>query len=367
MNRVSLLECLERVKPALSNNNLVPVLSHFWFKDDTVSAYNDQIAISTKLKSDFAGAVPDTLISLLTVSRAKEVEFFVGEDSAGKKLPEGQLLVSAASSKLKLPFLEEKATEIFKMPKPDRDLALPIDMKLFLDAIDSCTRSLREDTSMPDSLGITVGFAPNHLDFYATNDSTISYAKIKTNRAVVQIRKDDPSPHGMRVVLSGNFCRQMLTLSKLSDKSHIEIHDGYSLFECGDTVLFGRLVDVPRPLDFDSVIEQSFPKAMEKNLVAIPSKLELILDRSVIITESKTERSKTAITVKDGIAKFLSKSEKGEVRDSVQLEDAHPDVSVNIDPRLFKNGWGFFDKFVLTEQCLIMSKGSSLYLVSASA
>jgi DNA polymerase III sliding clamp (beta) subunit (PCNA family) len=359
MNRVELVEKLNLVAPALSNNNLVPVLSHFWFRDNTLLCYNDQIAISTKLYANFAGAVPgDTLMSLLSVSRAKEVEFFTGKDAEGKALPDGQLLIKAASSKLKLPFLPEEQTKIFEMPKPDTTKALPVDMTIFLEAIDSCTRSLKEDTSMPDSLGITLAIEESSIAFYATNDSTISYSRIKLKT---------PIDASVRVVLSGNFCRQMLALSKIEGKRHIEIHDDCSLFQCGDNILFGRLVDVQRPLDFDSVIENAFPKERKKDLVSIPTKLQLMLDRAVIITESKTERSKTAITVKQGVAKFFSQSEKGEVRDSVQLEDAHPDVSVSIDPRLFKAGYGFFDKFTLTDQCLIMTKGSSLYLVSASA
>jgi DNA polymerase III sliding clamp (beta) subunit (PCNA family) len=358
VNRVELVEKLERVAPALSGNDLVPVLSHFWFKENTLLAYNDQIAISTKLSSNFAGAVPgSTLISLLSVSRAKEVEFFVKEDMDGKKLPEGQLLIKAASSKLKLPFLPEENTKIFEMPKPNPQELLPVDMNTFLEAVEACMRSLKEDTSMPDSLGITFAFGNGVLKLYATNDATISHASIKLRQDVKE----------GRFVLSGNFCRQMIALAKLADKRHIEIADDYSLFQCGDTILFGRLVDVQRPLDFDNVISQAFPKSIHNQLVAIPSKLHLMLERAVIITESKTERSKTAITVKDGIAKFLSQSEKGEVRDQVQLEDMQPDVSVTIDPRLFKAGYGGFDRMALTEQCLIMTKGSSLYLVSACA
>jgi DNA polymerase III sliding clamp (beta) subunit (PCNA family) len=360
MNRTELLEKLNLVAPALSSNNLVPVLSHFWFRDNTLLCYNDQIAISTKLSANFAGAVPgDTLMSLLSVSRAKEVEFFTSKDAEGKPLPDGQLLIKAASSKLKLPFLPEEQTKIFEMPKPDPTKALPVDITLFLEAIESCTRSLKEDTSMPDSLGITLAIEESSIAFYATNDSTISYSRIKLKT---------PIDNSVRVVLSGNFCRQMLALSKIEGKRHIEIHDDYSLFMVADTnILFGRLVDVQRPLDFDSVIENAFPKERKKDLVSIPTKLQLMLDRAVIITESKTERSKTAITVKQGVAKFFSQSEKGEVRDSVQLEDAHPDVEVSIDPRLFKAGYGFFDKFTLTDQCLIMTKGSSLYLVSVSS
>lgn len=357
MNRLELIEKLNRVSPALSANNLVPVLTHFWFKDNSLMCYNDQIAIKTKLASDFSGAVPDTLISLLNVSKAKDVELVIGDDGTGKKLPEGQLLVKAASSKFKLPFLAEESTKIFDMPKSNPEENLPVDMPAFLSAVESCIRSLKEDTSMPDSLGITLLFAGKMLNLYSTNDSTISFASVKLK----QETKD------LRVVLSGNFCRQMLALAKLEGAKHLEINEGYSLFQSGDNVLFGRLVEVQRPLDFDSVLESSFPQELRRHLVSVPAKLELILERAVIITESKTERPKTAISIKGGIAKFFSKSEKGEVRDSVQLEEAQQDVDVNIDPRLFKAGYGFFDKMVLTEQCLVMSKGTSLYLVSASA
>ena len=357
MHRIELIEKLERVAPALSGNNLVPVLSHFWFRENTLLCYNDQIAICTKLTTDFAGAVPgDTLLSLLSVSRAKEVEFFVGQ-ADGKKLPDGQLLIKAASSKLKLPFLDVASTKIFEMPKPDSAKALAVDMKQFLEAVNSCMRSLKEDTSMPDSLGITLVFNNNGIDLYATNDATISYAHVKTKK---------PQPDG-RVVLSGNFCRQMISLAKAGDHMHVEIHEDHSLFSCNDNILFGRLVDVQRPLEFSSVIESSFPKESEKLLVSVPSKLQLILERAIVITDSKTERPKTEITIKAGIARFFSQSaEKGEVRDSMQLEEQHPDVHVSIDPRLFRAGYGGFDKMLLTENCLIMAKGSSLYLVSAS-
>lgn len=348
MLRVDLLEKLGRVAPALSGNNLVPVLSHFWFTESgNLMAYNDQIAISTKLESDFVGAVPSMLTSLLTASRAKDVEINITD--------KGNLEVKAASSRFKLPFIEAKAFEIFTMPKPSKD-ALPVDAKEFLAAIESCMLSLKEDTSMPDSLGITVVYKNKGFDLYATNDATISYARVKASAEL----------KNFRVVLPGSFCRQMLSLAKLEGNKHIEVHDDYALFESGDSLLFGRLVDVARPLDFAGVIQQSFPKEAAAGLVLVPSKLELILDRAVIITESKQERPKTEIKIKDGKAHFFSRSENGEVNDSTMLEANHPAVEVSIDPRLFKAGYGAYDKMLLTKQCLIMSKGQNLYLVSAA-
>lgn len=348
MNRQELIDKLQLAAPALSSTDLVPVLQHFWFQQDTLTCYNDQIGIQTSLKSGFTGAIPSTLISLLSASRAKDVEFDYQKD--------GTLTVKAASSRFKLPYLTEKSMDIFTMPEPTNE-KLPVDMNAFLDAIESCSRSLKEDTSMPDSLGITLAYNNKAIDLYATNDSTISTARVKTKQEL----KD------FRVVISGEFCRQMLSLSKLDGSKALEIHDDYSLFTCGDNILFGRLVDVQRPLDFESVIDTSFPVEAEKQLVAVPSKLELILDRAVVITESKQDRPKTTISIKGGIAKFFSQStDKGEVHDTCQLEQNQPDVEVSIDPRLFRAGFGAYDKMLLTEQCLVMSKGSSLYLVSAS-
>jgi DNA polymerase III sliding clamp (beta) subunit (PCNA family) len=344
MDREKLLEKLELVKPALAKNDLVPVLRHFWFKNDALTAYNDQIAIQTKLVSNFAGAIPDTLVALVKASRAKEVEF--------SEVVKGQLVIKAASGKFKLPFLPDEATKIFDMPDPDPKQALPVDMNEFLEAIESCMLSLKEDPSMPDSLGITLIFEDiAKISLYATNDATISHAS-------VGLKKDINTKN--RVVLSGNFCRQMLSIAKLEGKKYIELADDYSMFVCGDTSLFGRLVDVSKPLGFEDVIQSSFPKEGRNNLVSIPTKLELMLDRACVIGD------KTSIVVEGGIAKFLSKSDKGEVRDSVQLESNHPDVSININPRLFRNGYGNFDKMLLTETCLVMSKGTNLYLVSAS-
>lgn len=348
MIRTELIEKLERVAPALSNTNLVPVLQHFWFSGEYLACYNDQIAILTPLRSNFRGAVPATLISLLSVSRAKDVEF--------QDVKSGILTVKAASSKFKLPYLDEKATEIFTMPEADEKKALPVDVKAFIEAVSSCMRSLKEDTSIPDSMGVTLAYNKKGIDLFATNDATISTSRVNTKREM-----DD-----FRVVISGDFCRQMLSLAKLDGAKHLEIHDNYSLFVCGDNTLFGKLVDVQRPLDFDQVIDDSFSREIEAQLIEIPSKLELILDRAIVITDSKQDRPKTDVTIEKGVAKFFSQSvDRGEVFDTLQVPN-HPDVSVSIDPRLFKAGYGFFDTFVLTEKCLVMSKGANLYLVSAS-
>jgi hypothetical protein len=86
----------------------------------------------------------------------------------------------------------------------------------------------------------------------------------------------------------------------------------------------------------------------------------------MVMTDSATEQTRTAITVKDGKMKFFSKSGRGEVSDSMQV-DGHPEVAIKVEPKLLKNGYGDFDHFLITDQCAIMAKGNNLYLVAATS
>src|SRR5688572_14425066 len=75
MKRNELIALLNAVKPALSNNDLIPVLSMFWFTGSEILAYNDQISIQVPFKSNFVGALPGaTLLAMLNSSLAEEVD-----------------------------------------------------------------------------------------------------------------------------------------------------------------------------------------------------------------------------------------------------------------------------------------------------
>ena len=116
MNRKLLLDRLGKVKPALATNDLIPALTHLWFSGDEVLAYNDAVGISAPCDAGFAGMVPGaTLLAVLGTSRAKDVEFSPGD---------GEVLVKAASAKIKLPLLPVDKP-LFEMPEVEDGEALP--------------------------------------------------------------------------------------------------------------------------------------------------------------------------------------------------------------------------------------------------
>lgn len=348
MERKQFLETLTTVAPALAANDLIPVMQHFWFTGDKVMAFNDQIAISTPCKTSFKGAVPGALLDFMRLSKAKEVTLEVVEKD---------LMVKAASSRVKLGILDPEAF-IFEMPEHKGSDALKVKVSEFLDAIGYAMRSVSHDTSIPDQLGVTLIAEKDSLHVFSTNGATMTHAIVKMSGA---------APFKKRVILSAPFCERMLQLAKNEKKLQLEVHDDHSLLVCGDALLFGRLIESAQPLDFIGVLDTHFPMKHRKQFVDIPTKLQLILERAIVIGESKTDRTRTQITVRDGKMRFFTASERGEVSDTMLVGEAQPQVDMRVEARHLKSGYGDFDRMVVTDKCAVMMKDNKMYLVSASA
>ena len=84
------------------------------------------------------------------------------------------------------------------------------------------------------------------------------------------------------------------------------------------------------------MIRDNCPANARKAAVAIPSKIKSMIERAVIITDTNVEKSRTAISVKEGKMRFISKSPRGEVIDNV-LAEGHPEVVMNLDCKNLKS------------------------------
>lgn len=348
MKRTELLTKLTTVSPALADTQLIPMLSHFWFTGHELMGYNDKIAISVPFKSEFAGAIPGTVLqSLIKNSRAKEVEFNEDRET---------VTIKAASSRFKLGYLPADDF-MFEMPD-EKGENLPVNKEMFLEALSVCMRTVGSDSSVVDNVGITVVNENNKgLTLYSTTGNTMS-------RAEVEMAGTIPFD---RVLLSGLFCSQLLRMARESMDFSIKIYDDHAMFYGpSDTVMFGRLLESDSPLDFKGVFEKYAPQATLKKLIMVPTKLGGILERASIITDSPVDQGSTLIRVKDGVARFESKSDRGEVIDRMQVEERHPDAELRVEPKLLKAGYKHNSKILFRDNCIIMSDDNeNLYLVAA--
>ncbi len=349
MLRTEFLEKLYIAEPALSDKDLIPVLSHFWFDGKELVAFNDQIAISVPCKSTFTGAVPGKLlVNLMAKSKAKKVELLPEND---------QLIVKAASSKIKLALLPEKSFDgIFEMPKVDKESQVPVDTASLVSALENCLLSVGTDVSLPDQLGVTMIRDNKLLLFFSTNDVTFS-------NTILGMKKKAKLPE--RVILSTIFCKNLLVLAKGAKDCKLYVEEDHTLFVADGVHLYGRTLHTDDPIPFVKIMQQHLPKNYAAKFVSIPSKLRLVIERAMVIAESSVSNRATTITVADGKMKFQSKSELGEITDSVMLSGHHGNVTTVLDPKLLRHACTEFDKILLQEHCGILRKGDSIYMIAS--
>lgn len=354
IKRTVLLDKLNEVAPALSDHNLIPILTHFWFTGESVLAYNDQIAISVPLKADFKGACPgSTLLDLLKASRAAEVTLTA----------EGETLnVKMGKSKIKLGLLPN-SDFIFEMPPLQKDSVIK-NSKPFIEGIAGCMPSVGTDMTVPDLAGVSIIPNANGLHFYGCNNATLSHVRVKG----MKIKN--------RLILSAPFCNQFLRLTEKKDDEgnkkpwSMQLTEDHAKVQVDDIHLFGRLLFTDAPQDFDSILKENYPEGEKRpKMTAIEDKLrkrlQLALDRAMIIARSKLEPTQTKITIVDGRIKFYSRSELGEITDNVDIK--HPDATIAIEAKLLKPGIDMADKMLITDRCAVMTKNDLLYLVCAYA
>lgn len=347
MERKQLLEVLGLVRPALASTSLIQVLTHFCFSGDEVTAYNDQIGLGAPLASGFEGAAPGmTLLGILGTLRAPNVELAASGDA---------LEVRTKSAHLKLPLLPPDSF-LFRLPEfPKKGAPLPAGD--LAPAIKSCLRSVSPDTSVPDQLGVTLIPGKKGIDLYSINGASMS-REFVPGLSLPQ-----------RVVLSAPFCEQLVQLAGPDDsKAALVIAEDHALLRTAAGVrLFGKFVDVPRPLEFELLFAEVVPADLDRVSAEMPPKtleaLRAAIERALIIADPSGERVYTRLVVKNEILNLHTKSGRGSLVDRVRLA-GHPDVDVQVDAQWIKVGCAEFNRMLITEGAVIFGSGRALYLVA---
>lgn len=348
MKRTDLVDVLNLTAPGLSTNDVLPVLAHVWFINDHVITYNDIIGISVPFKSGFTGAVPGkTIAALINNSGAKEITFEPSDN---------ELNIKAGNSRFLLPILPKDAF-VFDMPKQSKDASSMSGD--FYRHISNCLESCGTDSTVPEQLGVTLIPNDSSLEMFATNNATVTYAKISGKPSL-----------GDRIILSTEFCKQMLTITKSNNDAKLSISNDHALLTTPSGVsLFGKLINAEKPLDFSAMMKFHLPtdvrdKAIEMN-ASLRNKLKLMIERAIIITNANMEQVRTEIIIENDKIKFFSKSSRGEVTDTTTA-DGLPDVTISLDCSHLKGMIDGYDKILFTKKCVILTKPDAVFMVAGT-
>lgn len=350
LKREDFLRVLNLVKPALAAQSFVPILTHFLLKPDRVLAYNDVQGIEAGFAVGLDCAVPGELLTkILNNLKAEEVLC---------SMLEGQVLVSAGRSRLKMSFLPA-ANFPFKFPDTPPVTRLQLNPD-FIRGLTKCLTSVGSDPTRPEQLGVTLTPGPC---LYATDNHTISKYKVLEADADFTQLKDQV------VILPFFFCEQLISLAAAysDQQACLDLYTGAAVATVGKARCFTKLAVDLEPLDFDKIIKKHVSESEVAELECeVPDDFDAAFDRALLVLSGETDKT-TRVTL-DGKRLFLlSSSSTNEVRDQITLgKEYKAEADFLVDPVLVARGLKVSSKAAFMPKVFVLRdlSGQFLHLIA---
>jgi DNA polymerase III sliding clamp (beta) subunit (PCNA family) len=345
MNRKDLVQKLELVGSALANNDLVPIFQCFCFSGNEVCCYNDALGIVTPCETPTYFAVNGpVLLGLLTNSLAEDVEF---------SSDEGSIVIKAGRSTFKLPY-HPKTDFLFEAPELGKEaVLLPIDEDL-ISGLNACLLTSSTDNAQPAFMGVCLANGKKYKTLYSTDGDAISRYTLKS-----------PATKAPNRVLPNSFCQALIKImtETKATKGSILINEEWAVASLEtEFTIYGRLLQVDNPLDYEKEISQTKPLDGERSL--IPKALDHALSRARVLADP--ESAKTILLVEGDRLKLLTETAMGVVRDSVQMP-VQPPVKANVSSQLVQRCIGLCDQMRISDNCVeFWTVDNSLYILTSN-
>lgn len=332
MKRKELVQTLELIKPALSKLDVIPMLQNFCFADKTVFASDDTLAIvgPTECEDEFAvhGA---SLYGLLSSSSAEEVNL---------KLDGSTAIFKCGKSNSKLPF-SPREDFIFSEPSDKWD-SVKVTISL-IEGIKVCLETVSSDLTQRAFNGITI----DRDTLYSSNGDALT--RIKLKQAIKS-----------RYLMPTAFCQAMVRTWEALGLAvgTLNFSDKWCYADFDDWRIYGQMLEVDAPPDFDGVIKKSTKGKITTQ--ELPSGFEEALARARVLADPESQ--KTQLSVEGGKMSLLTETHMGEVHDALVMK-GHPDVQANINASYIASAIKVCDRVSFNDRCAVLQKGNDVLML----
>lgn len=326
IDRAELLRTLTLARPALAQQDLVPILTHFRVGDGEVTAYNDTHAIAAAVTGfDFACCLPGDLL-------VRSLSGLAGQQVAVSEHPtEKALVIKAGRSQIKVPTLPGE-DHPFSWPSTRRAHSLTVTKDL-LNGLAACLPGVGNNPNFPAQRGITLDAgAGGELVCYSTDNATMSSYTTDLTFSM---------PADAAVILPTFMAQQMVALGKAfpDETMTLFLTDGALVVKIGAKarIMSRQLVDVD-PLDFGALIRKHRGDRSCTQPAPIPAGWESALARTLLVLEGVPDKV-VEITAGSGELVLTARSPVGEVVEGLVYEGKLPPKSpLAVDPVLLVRG-----------------------------
>ena len=168
-----------------------------------------------------------------------------------------------------------------------------------------------------------------------------------------------------RHLMSNDFCEALLKIATKvgTPGGQLYVNKDWAVAELSSGYrIFGRIVDVPDPIDYEDELAKGLKNSPE--FISIPSGLAQALNRARIIGE--TENKNTDVKI-DGHKLFLATdSHMGLVKDTIAIKGDHPALEAKVTAKVMSKSISVTDEFALQEACTAYRHGADFLLIMAN-
>ena len=308
-----LKQALTHVRPALSQQTHVPILSHVCFTGDDLYAFDDVLGILTPVRTSFACAVPGEMLLAVVAALPEDAEVELLNSK-------GKLTVKCGKrSKTQLPVLpsEQFLFDPDNFTKTDQVFRVTEDVQ---DALKTCLIGVGDTQHRVSLTGITV---TGDGDFWSTDNITLT-ATPGTHKG----HKEDD------FVLPKAFAEKVATL-ELSQKTnyYVCLGEGYvTLAEKDGIPWVTHTLMTGKPENWRDVISKSYSKKTPRDKV--PDGLESTIARAFAVLRSENRR-RINVVIDDGEMTVSAASTAGTpatVEDSFKCDIPDVECTMPLEP-----------------------------------
>lgn len=346
VDREEFVAALVRVKPALSSGGRVAALSHIWFDEKAVYAFDGGFGIRLALKTELNCGVPGSaLMGLLGTSALKEAELEVGENA---------LRVKFGKSTSKLATLEPDASAWrFPVTLPKKKEPVKLD-ELFMEAL---RKTLFVKASSPERVehyGVIVQKRKRDLFLGSADKIAIASAVVKGAAADVEFE---------RVIFPRTFAEQLVAQSPEGVDLYVLGGDSNCLVAVGDGITFySNMMDLADADNLDELVSRQ--RKTHPEAVPLPAGFEAALNRAEILA-GREEPVVELETVK-GALNVSGDYGLGQLDEKLDLEETLPAAKFRAKAGVLRRALPYSESFSITKNTLLMSGADGFTYVVGS-
>lgn len=341
-DRVKLLERLSLLKPAIKSGGLIPELSHVWFKDQEVFAYDGTIGVRVPLDTGMECGVPGAvLLGLLATSRLPEVG--IDADDKGTCLV---VKMGRSTSKLALLDLERGVWPFPKADNKGESIEITDDL---LSALRHVLVVEPKHLTRVEHKGVLVYRDKKEMTLCATDSATIAYARVDHKGVVA----------GDVVLLPRAFADQVVKTCAAG--GHLSVRDDHLVARSDDVEVYSHVVDASEVQDVRGIVEK-LAKAHPEPL-AVPAGLRIALERAEILEGAGGAVVELSLAGGDMMSRGTYKY--GELSERMKLKGKHPDATGQFEVGLIARGLAGAESMSMDESALLLrGAGDALYAIA---